>query len=129
MGWQIPIYNIKIDTNPRLLAFLKPTAAHVFDQELKSIYDNINSSLTAYFEDDEFEYIPENLRLYFLNASNDSFVIWQPETNIQESVSLLNGIAISKMESLTEIAITNIPENFPHVFWEKLDETTNNQPH
>jgi len=128
MGWEIPIFRISVNGNPRVLAYLRPIASEGFVDELVYIYELVNSSLIEYFKAEKLEYKPEELRLCFLSQQVDSYQLWQPpKLGSQENIHFIYSFGIHNLPRVTAIEVPHIPENFPHIFWEKSEETTNIQ--
>ncbi|MEX2966010.1 hypothetical protein AB3569_08790 [Acinetobacter baumannii] len=67
MGWEIPIFHFRVNGEPRVLAYLKPHASEAYTEELRYVYDLVNDELNEYFNDDEFTYNSNELRLFTYN--------------------------------------------------------------
>ncbi|MGB9040336.1 MAG: hypothetical protein WCC23_17760 [Acinetobacter calcoaceticus] len=123
MGWEIPIFHISVNGKPRVLAYLNPLASEANTQELHYVYDLVNKTLRKYFNDDDFTYNSEELRLFYLQLPAEGFILWHPEqVHKQEQIDFIYGVKIPDVNRLTSIDIPEIPENFPHIFWEKPEE-------
>ncbi|EPH7255967.1 hypothetical protein ACWKA7_001557 [Acinetobacter baumannii] len=126
MGWEIPIFHISVSGKPRVLAYLKPSASEAYTEELNHVYDLVNNALNEYFNDDAFKYNSEELRLFYLQLPAEGFILWHPEqVRNQEQIQFISGARIPNASRLTTIDIPEIPENFPHIFWEKSKEDQN----
>ncbi|RSP34209.1 hypothetical protein [Acinetobacter baumannii] len=126
MGWEIPIFHFNVNHKPRILAYLKPLASEANTQELDHVYDLVNNALSEYFNDDDFKYNSEELRLFYLQLPAEGFILWHPEQVYeQERIEFIYGARIPDGNRLTSIDIPEIPQNFPHIFWNKPDEDQN----
>jgi len=126
MGWEIPIFHISVNGKPRVLAYLKPTASEANTEELNHVYDIVNNALNELFNDDEFMYNSEELRLFYLQLPAEAFILWHPkQIHNQEQIQFIFGARIPDANRLTSIDIPEIRENFPHIFWEKSKEDQN----
>lgn len=123
MGWEIPIFHFSVDGKPRVLAYLKPHASEAYTEELNYVYEQVNDALNEYFNDDEFTYNPDELRLFYLQRPAEAFILWHPEqVHNQEQIQFVFGVRIPDASRLTTIDIPEIPENFPHIFWDKTKD-------
>ncbi|MFW2801548.1 hypothetical protein [Acinetobacter baumannii] len=123
MGWEIPIFHVSVNGKPRVLAYLKPLASEAYTQELNHVYDLVNDVLKEFFNDDDFTYNSEELRLFYLQQPAEAFILWHPEqVHNQEKIDFIYGVRIPDIDRLTSIDIPEIPENFPHIFWNTPEE-------
>ncbi|EHU1483078.1 hypothetical protein A1Z73_RS13490 [Acinetobacter baumannii] len=123
MGWEIPIFHFRVNGEPRVLAYLKPHASEAYTKELSYVYDLVNDALNEYFNDDEFTYNSNELRLFYLQRPAEAFILWHPDqVHNQEQIQFVYGVGIPNANRLTTIDIPEIPESFPHIFWDKTED-------
>lgn len=120
MEFYIPIYVFKVGDRLQFGAHLNPWAFNAGYPELGQVFKLVDSALEEEFDDLGYE--TNNLKLFYHHPQDQRFYyFWDTRTQIsfEDKLPYKTGIEILSQDPIWIIKLNGIPNNMPHIFFQK----------
>lgn len=119
-SYYIPIYQLIIENEKYVLAYLNRMTANTDYPTLRIFFDYINNELEGFFEKNECKSF--NLRILYQHYSDGEYYLWDTQTQPTFEKSISKHIIEKMLKDGFNYSIKKIKLNnqTPHILWEEI---------